>query len=100
MLRRDASARIVQKLPAELSRIEAMLGGLARAQKNHRHIIIVKGAQVRVFVDINFREARATFLEQGRQLYFRFFAEVASRTRINRDVAGSRDLRRPSSVRA
>src|SRR5690349_7592468 len=95
ILRRDASARIVQKLPAELSRIEAMLGGLARAQKNHRHIVVIQGAKPQILVDINFREARAKFLEQWRQLYFCFLAEVAPRARINRDVAGSRDLQAP-----
>ena len=78
-----------------MDEIDAMLGDLSRAQENHRDIVVVAGAKLGVFVDINLGEARAEFREQGRDLLFGFFAKMASRTRVNRDVAWSRKLESP-----
>src|SRR5258706_9548942 len=60
------SAGIVAELAAKLNGIDAMFGGLPRTQENHRHIVVVSSAKLRVFVDIDFGEARAKFLEHRR----------------------------------
>ena len=80
----------VAQLAAELGGVDAMLGGFSRAQKNDRDVVVVAGAKVRVFVDIDFREARAEFFQQGSDLRLGLFAEVAAGARIDRDVARAR----------
>src|SRR3979490_1893338 len=84
-------AGFVAELTAELNDIDAMLGRLSRTQKNHGHVVIIPGAKLRVFVDIDFREACAKFLEQWCDLRFCFFAKMASGTRIDRNVARPRE---------
>lgn len=69
-----------------------MLGRFARAEKNDRDVVVVAGAQLGVFVDVDFGEAGAEFLQEGRDLLLGLFAEVAARTRINGDVARAGQL--------
>ena len=85
----------IAKLAAELNKIDAMLGDFSRAKKDYGHVVIVLRAQLRIYVDVNFREFCAKFLEQRRQLCFGFFAKMASGTRIDRDVARARELQAP-----
>ena len=42
----------ISELPAELDEVHAMLGDLARAEKNHRHIVGIELAQCWVGVKI------------------------------------------------
>ena len=77
----------VAQLAAELGDVHAVLGGFSRAQKNHRDVEIVSRAQFGIFVDIDFGEARAELLQQGRDLVLCFFAEMAAGTRVEGDVA-------------
>lgn len=77
-------------MPAELLRIDAVLGGFLRTEKNHRDIVCVSLAENRIGVNIDFAQTRAELGEQRRNRPLRFFAQVAATPRVERDVARPR----------
>src|ERR1700737_22885 len=86
------STGIIAELPPELSQVNSVLGGHSRSQKNYRHVIVIARAKLRVFANVNFRESRAKFLQQGRDLRLCFLAQVATGPRINGNVARTCEL--------
>src|SRR5580704_7940853 len=68
----------VAQLAAELDQIDAVLGGFSRAEKNDWDIVVVACPQFRIFVDVDFGEARAELFQQGSDLRLGFFAEMAA----------------------
>ena len=82
----------VAQLAAELSGIDAMLGGFSRAQENNRDVVVVARAEIRIFVDVDFREARVEFFQEGGNLRLGFFAKMAAGARVDRHIAGRGEL--------
>jgi hypothetical protein len=82
----------VAQLAPELGRIDAVFGSFSRPEKNNRDIVVVACAQFRVFVDIDFGEARAELFQQGSDLRFGFLAEVAAGARVDCHIARRGEL--------
>src|SRR5215472_14269202 len=72
-----------------------MLGGFVRADEDYRDDQSIALFQNGIFVDVDFTEDSAKFLEQRRDGGFGFFAKMAARPRVERNVAwaAGRELR-------
>ena len=88
----NSSSAGVAQLAAELSGIDAVLSGFSRAQENNRDVAVVAGAEIRIFVDVDFREARFELFQEGSDLRLGLFAEMAAGARVNRHIARRGEL--------
>ena len=79
------------KLPPELFQIHAMLRRFFVADEDHRNIPTVALLQNRIGIYVDFPERSAEFLQERRDGSFGFVAEVASRARVESNVAGAAD---------
>src|SRR5260221_512285 len=63
-----------------------MLRGFARADKNHRDVRAVPAPRVCVVIDVHLAQRGAEFAEHRLDQLLCFFAEMATRTRVQRDL--------------
>jgi len=76
------------KLPPELLQIHEMLRRFPLSDEDHRNIPTVALFQDRIGIYIDFPEGAAEFSQERRDGSLGFVAEVASRTRVESNVAG------------
>ncbi len=76
-------------MPPELLRIDAMLRSFPRADEDHWNIPRVALLQDGIGIYIDFSEGGTKFSQERRDGRLGFVAEVASRTRVESDVAGA-----------
>ena len=74
-----------------------MLRGFAGANKNHRDVRAISLPQDFVLIDVHLAQRGAEFAEQRLDQRFRFLAEVATGTRVQRNCARSAAASRLSS---
>ncbi len=86
------SSACAAQLAAKLGGIDAVLGGFSRAEKNDWDVMIVPCAKIRVFVDVDFGEARAELFQQGSDLRLGLFAEMAAGARVDCHIARRGEL--------
>ena len=80
------------QLPAKLSKIDAMLGGLVLPDEDYRDIPSVALPENRIFVDVDLLQGGSEFAQQGCDGGFGFLTKVTSGTRVQGDVARATGL--------
>lgn len=89
LLLRSLARPRVSKLPSELLQIYAMLSSFFLADENHRNVPTVALLQDWIGIYIDFPKRSAEFFQERRDGSFGFVAEVASRARVESNVAGA-----------
>ncbi len=79
----------IPKLPPELLEIHAVLRRFPLANEDHRNIPTIALLEGRIGINIDFAKGSAEFSQERRDGRLGFVAKVASRTRIEGDVAGT-----------
>lgn len=77
------------QLPPQLLDINAVLGYLAGAEQDDRHVEIVPLAQDGVRIDVDFTEPGTGEEQQRSHFLFRFLAKMTSRPRVEGDIERS-----------
>lgn len=75
------------QLAAKLRDVNAVPGGFAGTDEDHRNIPSIALTQNRIGVDVYFAERRSKLSEQRRNGGTSFVAQMAARTRVQRDFA-------------
>ncbi len=82
--------RRVAQLAPELLHVDAMLGYLARAKKNHWHVPAIALPQNRILVNVHFAKRSAELVKQRGNRGLGFFAQMALRSRVQCHFARTR----------
>ena len=83
------------QLPPELLPFNAMLRCFPRSYKHYRNVPSIPLRKHRIALDVHFAQFRAKLHKQRLDRGFRFFAQMAPRSRVQRHLQG---FRRPQPL--